>query len=401
MFFVVLLASLLHFGAANQLVATDTTNQIVLGTTNTMTITSPAPSTSRTVTLPDPGTTGASIVITESDQNIDGVKTFEDPPYISSTSYTKLKALLSSATSVYGRILSVSNSNPNVGISYNWYRTDSGSPTTYAYDTNTLPISWLHIGNDGGLYYYSQVAGTAADDISSGGTRFIVKVDGKVGIGVDSPGEKLEVNGNVKAAVAKITATSNQLLIGSTVTTISVTAPSAARTVTLPDAGANSNFVLTEGTQTINGEKTFGTGIKLPTSGGTASTMNFYSEYAATGSCTYGTDFTDTCNLYYVRKNREVTIYTNSAVSFSVTTNTYVVFNYLPGTEYRPSSTLSFPIYITGQSAGTGTDGYEAQMFQITSAGVMKIFPDRIQQNFYQPQTISWPSGLRLASYIV
>lgn len=52
-----------------------TTNQLVLGTTNTTTITSPAPAASRTYTIPDAGA-AASFVMTESNQNIGGIKTF-------------------------------------------------------------------------------------------------------------------------------------------------------------------------------------------------------------------------------------------------------------------------------------------------------------------------------------
>lgn len=111
-----------------------TTNQLVLGVTNTTTITSPAPAASRTYTIPDSGG-AASFVMTAGTQTIGGAKTF------------------SSAVTV--------------------------NPTT------------------------------------------------------------------------------NQIVLGVTnTTTISSTAPAASRTVTLPDAGANSSFVLTQGTQTIAGQTT-------------------------------------------------------------------------------------------------------------------------------------------------
>lgn len=52
----------------------------------------------------------------------------------------------------------------------------------------------------------------------------------------------------------------NQLTFGSGNTIlINAPAPSASRTYTLPDVGANASFVMTEGTQTINGAKTFTT----------------------------------------------------------------------------------------------------------------------------------------------
>ena len=61
-----------------------TANQLTLGTTNTTTITSPAPSASRTVTIPDAGA-NSSVVLTESSQTINGAKTFTNNPQVSPT----------------------------------------------------------------------------------------------------------------------------------------------------------------------------------------------------------------------------------------------------------------------------------------------------------------------------
>lgn len=46
---------------------------------------------------------------------------------------------------------------------------------------------------------------------------------------------------------------------GDTVTNVNTAAQAAARTYTVPDAGASASFVMTEGAQTVNGTKTFGT----------------------------------------------------------------------------------------------------------------------------------------------
>lgn len=68
-----------------------------------------------------------------------------------------------------------------------------------------------------------------------------------------------------------VTSTSNQLSLGQTnITTISADVPVASRTYTIPDSGANSSFVLSDGNQTINGTKTFSTPIGI-SSGGTNS----------------------------------------------------------------------------------------------------------------------------------
>jgi hypothetical protein len=48
---------------------------------------------------------------------------------------------------------------------------------------------------------------------------------------------------------------------GDTTTTIVNASQAGARTYTIPDAGASASFVMTEGAQTVNGVKTFGSGI--------------------------------------------------------------------------------------------------------------------------------------------
>lgn len=98
------------------------------------------------------------------------------------------------------------------------------------------------------------------------------------------------------------TLTSNQIELGTGNTvTINAVAPSASRTYSIQDAGANANFVMSEGAQTINGAKTltdtttFGTGILLPTSGGTPSLLDYYE--ALTGTLVY------TCNAFVGSRN--------------------------------------------------------------------------------------------------
>lgn len=61
-----------------------------------------------------------------------------------------------------------------------------------------------------------------------------------------------------------LTDTSNQMLIGTTnTTTLSFTAPASSRTYTVPDAGGNVQFVMAGGTQTIAGAKTFSSAVSL------------------------------------------------------------------------------------------------------------------------------------------
>jgi hypothetical protein len=85
-----------------------------------------------------------------------------------------------------------------------------------------------------------------------------------------------------------LSSTSNQLTLGTGNTiTLSAPTPFTSRVYTLPDV-ANADFVMTQGTQTINGAKTlsdattFGTSITLPTSGGTPTALSFYEVFTST-----------------------------------------------------------------------------------------------------------------------
>lgn len=65
------------------------------------------------------------------------------------------------------------------------------------------------------------------------------------------------------------TNTTNQIVLGTTnTTTISSTAPSASRVYTIQDAGAAANFIMSEGAQTINGVKTFGSIMQVKATNG-------------------------------------------------------------------------------------------------------------------------------------
>ena len=62
-----------------------------------------------------------------------------------------------------------------------------------------------------------------------------------------------------------VNATTNQLVLSSPNTvTITASSPAASRVYTLPDTGANSQFVMTDGAQTINGIKTFSSAPVFP-----------------------------------------------------------------------------------------------------------------------------------------
>jgi len=143
-----------EFNSSNQVVIPKTSNQLVLGVTNTTTISATAPAASRTYTLPDVGG-AADFVMTAGAQTLAGVKTFSSVPVFSN------------------------------GIT-----------------------------------------------VTTGGVT-------------------------VSAGAVTISATTNQIVLGTTNTvTITSPAPAASRVLTIPDPGGAASFVMTEGAQTINGNKT-------------------------------------------------------------------------------------------------------------------------------------------------
>jgi hypothetical protein len=82
---------------SSTLTVSATTNQLILGTTNTITITSPAPAASRVYTIPDVSA-AASFVMTEGIQTIAGAKTFTSA--ITSSSVTTTQNSLGTALNI-------------------------------------------------------------------------------------------------------------------------------------------------------------------------------------------------------------------------------------------------------------------------------------------------------------
>lgn len=71
-------------------------------------------------------------------------------------------------------------------------------------------------------------------------------------------------SGALNGTTLTLTATSNQMVIGTTnTTTVSFTAPASSATYTVPDVGTTANFILSAGTQTIGGAKTFSSAVSL------------------------------------------------------------------------------------------------------------------------------------------
>ncbi len=107
-----------------------------------------------------------------------------------------------------------------------------------------------------------------------------------------------------------ISQTFNQLILGTT-RKVTITAPTPAttsRTHTIPDVGANANFIMSEGDQTLNGTKTFGSGILLPTSGGTPTAFDYYEEYDHVTTLAGPWTTNPSCTIRFVKIGKTVTL---------------------------------------------------------------------------------------------
>jgi trimeric autotransporter adhesin len=267
---------------------TATSNQLVLGTTNTTTISATAPSTSRTITIPDPGTTGANFVLTEATQTINGAKTF-------GSSITAPATTLSNTTNQ----ITLGNTNtttitapaPSTSRTITIPDPATASSAFALSNTTTAPTNGqLLIGNGTAAMTPAALTGT---------TNQINISNGSGSITISTP-QNIHSAATPTFASETLTATTDQLVLGTTnTTTISATQPATSRTITIPDPGTTgANFVLTESTQTINGAKTFGSSITAP-----AATLS-----NATNQLVLGTTNTTTVNATAPAASRIVTI---------------------------------------------------------------------------------------------
>jgi hypothetical protein len=152
------------------------------------------------------------------------------------------------------------------------------------------------------------------------------------------------------------------------------------REYTVPDCSAAANFVMTEGTQTVNGIKTFGTSIKLASSGATASALNFYAEDDSTlASVTFtgvggtgGSTPSSAVAITITRIGRVITIKCPEVndITTSGTPTALQCSGTLPAWA-RPSVTNSFlaVAYIGGAWGAT-----TLARLEITSAGAINIY---------------------------
>jgi hypothetical protein len=219
------------------------------------TITNASQAAARTYTIPDAGAS-ANFVMSEGAATINGSKTFGSPVI-----YNNATGITAFATGGQASATALTAENNNV------------TTVATAGDSVKLPAAAA------GLKITVKNSGAAALDIFPASSDSIDALAADLAVRIQ-PGSVATFSAidatvwesSVDASVTLVAPTTNtgQLEIkaadsaGNTVTTITNASQAAARTYTIPDAGASANFVMSEGAASINGAKTFSTAVTVP-----------------------------------------------------------------------------------------------------------------------------------------
>ena len=266
---------------------TNTTNQLVLGTTNTTTINSVAPLSSRIYTISDAGGndtfTMNSATQTLTNKTLDSTTNVITADKLHSATTT---ITISSATAPSsGQVLTATSS-----TSADWQTPASGGVTTFSAgttgflpnsatsgavtlsgilsipnggtNTNSLAADGIITVDNDGLALTSNIltdgqlliGNTGGPPIISTltGTLNRVNVTNGAGTITLSLPQDIATSSSPTFASETLTNTTNQLILGTTnTTTISSVTPSASRIYTISDAGANDTFTMNAATQTL------------------------------------------------------------------------------------------------------------------------------------------------------
>lgn len=182
--------------------------------------------------------TGTTIQVLQSNGSQDG--------FLSSTDWNTFNSKLSTAvTSLNANAGTHETGDLELASGTGVTVTDSSGTFTFA-NTGVLSVA----ANSG-------TAETGAINLV-GTTNEVIITDSPAGTLTFTTPQDIDTSATPTFASETLAATTNQLVLGVTnTTTITSPAPAASRTVTLPDAGTNSSFILADGaTQSINGNLT-------------------------------------------------------------------------------------------------------------------------------------------------
>jgi hypothetical protein len=173
-----------------------TTNQLVLGTTNTTTISATAPAASAVYTIPDVGTT-ADFVLTAGTQTIAGAKTFSGAITLSGGVSGNIDA---TGKGFFNNTLKVTGN-----LSGSDYEANS-----LLLDNNAGNSRLYSVGPDAATRGSYEIIGRSSDG-SSISTYAVITNGGNVGIGTVSPDSKLHVEGQASGSIFSALKLSNNV----------------------------------------------------------------------------------------------------------------------------------------------------------------------------------------------
>ena len=259
-----------------------TTDQLVLGSTQKTTITAPTPASARTYTIPDVSA-NASFVMSEGGQTIGGTKTFTTGVVLQNASNQLAFRTGSAGTNT------ITFTAPNISGNRTYTIPDVSGNASFVMTTGTQTIggsknfttrpavngSGVFLSGEavpGAYTAYKLTFGsglrlnnTAAPFTWNGNQDKTVEIDTSV-VASLSGNQTLDGAKTFRTGII-LQSSGNQLTLrtGSDGFRINITAPTigANRTYTIPDVSGNASFVMTSAGQTIGGTKTFTTGIIL------------------------------------------------------------------------------------------------------------------------------------------
>ena len=339
----------------------EASNQLVIGTTTTTTITAPNPTVSRTVTIPDAGA-NSSVVLTESNQTINGTKTFSST--ILTNGGIDVTATAGTDTLTIGGtnadIINVGRS----GITINLI----GS--TINQDVTNLNVEDKNITvNSGGAAGSGATAGinveeaasiTGYVEVSGDRNSWSLKAPNTAGVATITPGVSgitINQSSHDPVALAAVGSAPN-----------ANAASLSGQQLTLQPADATNPGVLTAGTQTIGGAKTFSSNVTATVNYTPADSTDWLSPAPTTVAG--GLDAVADKIVQYNQVTKEPTGFPNtvdSATSFNNGTREFTIqpvgasFDfYVKGARYTKTTAQTVTIsttagnhYIYFDSAGT------------------------------------------------
>ena len=243
----------------------NTTNQLVLGETNTTTLNATQPASSRIYTIPDSGA-NSNFVMSDGTKTINGNTTLTGVTTLNNGSLNAsnvlaldgTKNIITTTTPIFTTMTLANTTNQLVLGETNTTTLNATQPVSSR--IYTLPDTGNNstfIMSDGN----NTLSGTTTLNNGSLNASNVLALDGS---------KNIITTTTPTFTTMTLANTTNQLVLGETnTTTLNAIQPLASRTYTIPDTGTNSNFIMSDGTQTINDDLTFASkkGIILTDSG--------------------------------------------------------------------------------------------------------------------------------------